>query len=55
MVEQLDVGNAKLNVGNAKDGIGRTVDGIGKAARTASSQFAGQVGNVKDAGALRGH
>ena len=42
MVEQ-------LNVGNAKEGIGRTVDGIGKAARTASSQFAGQVGNVRDA------
>lgn len=42
MVEQ-------LNVGNAKDGIGRKVDGIGKAARTASTQFVGQVGNVKDA------
>ncbi|MEV6073229.1 hypothetical protein AB0L82_42360 [Nocardia sp. NPDC052001] len=40
MVEQLDVGNAK-------ESIGRTVDSIGKAARTASSQFAGQVGNVK--------
>jgi hypothetical protein len=40
MVEQ-------LNVGNAKEGIGRTVDGIGKAARTASTQFVGQVGNVK--------
>ncbi|MFE3099608.1 hypothetical protein [Nocardia tengchongensis] len=49
MEEQLDVGNAKLNVGNAKEGIGRTVDGIGKAARTASTQFVGQVGNVKDA------
>ncbi|MGW5440245.1 hypothetical protein [Nocardia asteroides] len=42
MVEQ-------LNVGNAKEGIGRTVDGLGKAARTASTQFVGQVGNVKDA------
>ncbi|GEM31900.1 hypothetical protein NN3_29070 [Nocardia neocaledoniensis NBRC 108232] len=40
MVEQ-------LNVGSAKEGIGRTVDGLGKAARTASTQFAGQVGNVK--------
>ncbi|MEV0080526.1 hypothetical protein AB0H58_29305 [Nocardia neocaledoniensis] len=42
MVEQ-------LNVGNAKESIGRTVDGIGKAARTASTQFVGQVGNAKDA------
>ncbi|WP_067818014.1 hypothetical protein [Nocardia inohanensis] len=41
MVDQLDVGNAR-------EGIGRTVDSLGKAARTASSQFAGQVGNVKD-------
>lgn len=49
MEEQLDVGNAKLNVGDAKEGIGRTVDGFGKAARTVSTQFAGQVGSVKDA------
>ena len=42
MVEQLDVGNAE-------EGIDRTVDGIGKVARAASSQFAGRVGNVKDA------
>lgn len=41
MVEQLDVGNAK-------ESIGRTVGSIGKAARAASSQFAGQVGSVKD-------
>ncbi|MVU76006.1 hypothetical protein GPX89_01960 [Nocardia sp. ET3-3] len=41
MVEQLDADNAKV-------GIGKTVDSIGKAARTASSQFAGQIGNVKD-------
>ncbi|AHH15602.1 hypothetical protein NONO_c07940 [Nocardia nova SH22a] len=48
MAEQLDVGKAKLDVGNALGSIGRTVDGIGKAARTASTQFAGQVGSVKD-------
>lgn len=49
MVEQLDVNSARLNVGNTKETIGKTVDGLGKAARTASSQFAGQFGNVKDA------
>ncbi|GAB0105219.1 hypothetical protein JMUB6875_41970 [Nocardia sp. JMUB6875] len=49
MEEQLDVGDAKPNVGNAKEGIGRTVDGFGKAARTVSTQFVGQVGNVEDA------
>ncbi|MFI6869136.1 hypothetical protein [Nocardia sp. NPDC050406] len=42
MVEQLDVGNAK-------EGIGRTVDSIGKAA----SQFAGQVGSVRDVARVR--
>ncbi|WP_336087325.1 hypothetical protein [Nocardia sp. SSK8] len=47
-MEPLDLGSTKLNVVHAKEGLGRTVDGLGKMARTASSQFAGQVGTVKD-------
>ncbi|MGW4635956.1 hypothetical protein [Nocardia sp. NPDC004415] len=46
MVERVDVGDAGVDGAGVKEGFGRTVDGIGKAARTASSQFAGQFGNV---------
>lgn len=49
MTEQLDADDAVLDIGSAREGFGRRIDGFGKAARTASSQFAGQVGTVKDA------
>ncbi|MFC6009450.1 hypothetical protein [Nocardia lasii] len=42
MVEQ-------LNVGNTKESFGKTVTGLGKAARSASTQFVGQVGTVREA------
>ncbi|TIH40440.1 hypothetical protein [Subtercola vilae] len=38
-----------LDVGNAKEAVGRAIDGVGKAARTASTQIVGHVGNVKGA------
>lgn len=38
-----------LEVGKAREAVGRAIDGVGKAARTASTQVVGQVGNVKGA------
>ncbi|WP_043655700.1 hypothetical protein [Nocardia thailandica] len=49
MVEKLDTDKAEPGVGGVREGFGRTVDGLGRAARSASTQFAGQVGGVKDA------